>query len=395
MKKRLFIIFLLAIISVDLVLAVSIGASPGRINFGGVLQGGYAEQVLKVSTDSEFPVPAVFTVEGDIETWVTFGEEDIILEGNVPNPVKIIVQPPQDTQVGNYTGKIKFQTGSLGNLTGRAGGFVQASVTININVEIIGTQIIKCKSGGFSIEDIEIGNPTTITASVINEGNVRIRPEMDIRITDIDRVANFYSETFIGQQILPTTTDFIGFTFNPSLPVGQYWVDLSIDQCRASDLLTISIVEVGGIIDNGLFRSLRSKPRALQNETVELIAKFQNQGSRTVTAKFIGNAKLGDRITHVLESGEFAISSQEEFDIPIFITAKELGRYVITGRVVYNKKLTFEKGTILTIIEPEPLGGEGSGPKYGPLILYLGLVLGLVYIVRKVVQARKSRKFNK
>ena len=46
---------------------------------------------------------------------------------------------------------------------------------------------------------------------------------------------------------------------------------------------------------------------------------------------------------------EIEVPSKTTADLISYFTPKDSGRYVISGRVLYNKKLTFEKSSILNV----------------------------------------------
>ena len=174
-----------------------------------------------------------------------------------------------------------------------------------------------------------------------------------------------------------------------SLDVGQYWANLEVEECNAADFLTFSVVEKGGIIDKGALSGILSKPSALVGETVEFIAKFINNGERAVTAKFKGAIRLEDKIVNVIETEEMIIPAGETGDISIFFTPEEPGRYTLTGRVVYNKKLTFEKGASLDV---NPREEEKKKFEILPLILYVIIIITIWFIARKILKERKKKR---
>lgn len=372
--------------------AVSIGISPGRLRFDNLLQEGYAERTITISTNTEDILNGHFNVNGDIKDWLSFEPPDTNTfsssKGN-PYKLKIIIQPPSDTPNGNYSGSIEFVTDTIGSVAGRAGGIVKAAVNLIVNSEVSGEEIIKCRAGGFSIKDIEVGFPLEFSVTVINDGNVRLSPSITLDIWDQLQEDLLLSQSVTGDEVLPTTEKKMFRRISNNLDVGQYWVNLKVEECNAEDFLTFSVVEEGGIIDKGELKEIFNQPWVIVGETVEFIAKFINNGKRAVTAKFKGSIRLDDKITEIIETEEIIVPSGETGDFSIFFAPEKPGRYTLTGRVVYNKKLTFEKSTTLNV---NPLPEKEKEFSILPLVLYITIIVTILFIARKIIKERKKKR---
>ena len=311
---NLILITILLIISADLGYAISLGVSPSRVTFTDMLRDGYAERVVSVTTNSDDMLSGSFAVSGEIKDWLRFEPNSTKFEASSSEPykLKIIVQPPNDTKSDSYYGEIKFTTDRVGSLTGRAGGLVKAAIQLNLRVDVTDTEIILCKAGAFNFEDIEIGYPLELGYTVINEGNVRIRPLVRFDIWDQAQENLVASDDFISEDILPTVErKFTKKIPNNELDIGQYWANIAVDDCEASGLLTFSVVDKGSIIDKGLLEKVTNKIWAYVDEPVEIVAVFQNTGPRIVTARFKGNVKLDDEIIEIIESEEVDVNAGE------------------------------------------------------------------------------------
>src|SRR3989338_479706 len=184
--KKLLLFALLFIISLHSVYAVSIGVSPGRVRFDNLLQEGYAERTITITTNTEDILSGHLTANGDIKDWLSFEPDSNTFSLSKGNPykLKIIIQPPADMPNGNYSGSIEFVTDTIGSVTGRAGGIVKAAVNLIINSEVSGEEIISCRAGGFNLKDIEIGFPLELSVTTANDGNVRLSPTIAIDVWD-------------------------------------------------------------------------------------------------------------------------------------------------------------------------------------------------------------------
>ena len=323
--------------------AISIGISPGRVKFDGVLRGGYSERIVTLSTGGEDELAASFKAQGEIKDWLKFDPNSttLTISKGKPFKLKVIVQPPSDIRIGNYSGSIEFVTEAVGGGPGRAGALVKTAVTLLVNVEVTGKQTVSCRAGAFTFNDAEIGFPFEFSYDIINDGNVRLKPVVTFDIWDQMQEKLLLTKDVTGDEVLPTTERKITGMLTNTLAENQYWVNMKIDTCKSSSLATFSVVEKGGIIDKGELREILNKPWAQTNETVQITAKFQNTGKRSVSAKFKGAIRLDDRIVKLIETDEVIVPIGESSDFDIFFAPQLPGRYTIAGRVIYNKKLTY------------------------------------------------------
>lgn len=393
--RRVIIFLLISVMLTSSAYAVSIGISPGRLRFEDVLREGYAERTLKITTSSEELMNGHFKVMGDIKDWLTFepNSTDFQVSKSSPYNLKVKISPPADVRTGAYKGSIEFITDSVGNIAGRAGGVIKTAVIMMIDSEVTGEEIIECRAGAFSINDVEEGFPLEVSLNVINDGNVRLRPTVSLKIWDQMQEKIVMTEEFLADEVLPTTEDKTLKRIPHDLKVGQYWAEIRAEECNAESFITFSVVERGAIVDKGYLKDILHKAWVYVGETVEFIAKFSNSGERSVNAKFKGTIRKDDQIVKVIETEEIIVTSGEMGDFPIYFTPEEPGRYELTGRVVYNQKLTFEKGAVLNVIVPEQLEKE----KFTiiPLIIYIIIIITILFILRKIhkEQKKKRRKF--
>ncbi len=375
------------------VLGASLGMSPGTLNLDNVLRGGYAERLVTLTTNSPEPTGVTFEVEGPASDWITTDAENRTLQVSESEPlqVKVIAEPPDDIPIGDYDASIRFiaDPSPTEQLEGRAGGFVRTAVTGQITLSLTGQQIVACRAGGFGVSDAEIGFPVDVKATIINDGNTRLTPTVRLDIWDQFQETLLLSRTASGDTLLPTTQDnqIIPVT-SEGLAVGQYWANVVIEECGAGEKFTFSIVEPGQIADRGELISLRNKKAAEVGEPVSVIAQFENGGARSVTARFKGTARIDDQVVEVLESEQFTVGPGTRQDIEFFYTPESPGRHLISGRVHYNNKITFERGSILNV---KPVG-ESTELAFLPLLLYVVMAITILFLVRLIVLGRKKRR---
>jgi len=155
----IFSIILYSVFSSVLVQAVGISVTKAVIDYKDVLKGGYAEDVLYVSTDAPYNIPISYELLGDIKDWINISPDlnslntTIFINNTNYQPVKISISPPIDTPIGNYTGTVRLITGTLNKPGGQYGSQMQAAFMIRVTVTVTGTQFLSCNGGGIVIKD--------------------------------------------------------------------------------------------------------------------------------------------------------------------------------------------------------------------------------------------------
>ncbi|MBN1156171.1 hypothetical protein JXA85_01010 [Candidatus Woesearchaeota archaeon] len=373
--------------------AVSIGASPGLIKFENMLRDGYAEQFLTVTTNNDGNLTAHYEISGEIEEWIRFQPEQEMFSFSKKSPyrLKLIATPPGDVANGEYNGYVRVVTDELSPMGGGVGSTVRAAIMIRTALQITDQQITKCYTGGILFKDSEEGFPIEFFATIVNQGNTRLRPRAAIDIWDQYQERIVLSEEFIGDEILPTVTETQRFQVTGRLPIGQYWVNVAFPECNFNRLLTFSIVEPGAVVDKGDLVYVKSKPWSYVNETVQIIALFQNSGPRSVMAKFKGSVTLDNEIKKLIETDTIRVEPNEQAELITYYAPELPGKYVISGRVIYNNKLTFEKGTVMNVNYRE-ITRYHMRLKIIPVIIYLIILSCILFLIFRIRKKRKEKK---
>ena len=370
--------------------AASIGISPGKIVYNDVLKGGYAEQVIRVTSNAGEPVIASYQASGDVASWIRLSTNtsEFTIPPSGPAPLTIIVEPPADLPSGKYSGALTFTTvSSTGEIEGRAGGYIQAAVTILVEVMVTGDEIRSCIAGGMNVADNEVGNPLDVTFIVRNNGNVRITPKVDVQVWDQLQKQVMLSSQVSGDLLLPTQerTMLKSMSSTGLLPA-QYWADIKLPECSAHQIVTFSIVEKGGISDIGIFEALEVKPWSNVGETIPLIARFRNSGPRTVSAKIQGNILLDNTVAQVLETEEIRVEPGDVAELTSYFSPKQPGRYLASARILYNSKLTETRDAVLNV---KP-GELESGISLWPLFIFIVILVSIFVVARKIIRERRG-----
>lgn len=370
-----------------------VGASPSILRFNQMLKGGYSEMSVTASTSIIEPLNAHLTREGEIAEWMTFlpDTEEFVFSRDNPYSFTVIMQPPEDTANGNYSGMLKITTDELATVERGAGSSVIAQISLLVYVEVIGDEVVRCRAGAISISNAELGDSFIVRSTVHNDGNVRLRPKIQVDVYDQYQTKILFTNTFFGSQILPSKNKALLKEVENNLPLGQYFAKVYLDECNVVKLTTFDILEKGQISDSGEIIGIRSNDIVNVNEPMAIEPIFRNNGGRKVFAQFKGEIRnmKNDKIEQVLESEELEVNPGETINWRLFYTPSKAGTYQIAGRVVYNNKITFQEHS--KIITAKSTGFSLSWLLL--IILYLIIGLVILILIGKIKKARKKRKF--
>ncbi|MGV8151073.1 MAG: hypothetical protein ACP5NV_05075 [Candidatus Woesearchaeota archaeon] len=383
-------IFLFASITFQ-VSAASISVTKAVMDYKGVLRGGYAQDFVYVASDTDFDVPIEYEFVGDIKNWISVIPDynktntTIFISRDKIQELVVVIQPPADTPTGNYTGGVRVITGTINRPEGPYGSQLQAAFLIRLNVEIVGDERLSCNIGGITIKDTEIGLPIEFSMVASNNGNVRVWPNVTVDFWNQDqtKMMGTHVSDFSRTEVLPTTSKLLYTTFENNLRIGQYWAYVTAYPCANSELVSFSVLEKGEISDYGDLLRIENKPWASTGEIIPISAIFKNNGERVVSAKFKGVVLYEEKIVDTLDSDFYDVAPGEVANLSVFFTPKKLGQYYISGRVLYNNKLTYEKSSILNVNSGEEIADFNFTYIIVIIIIVIIILLLLIRIKRK------------
>jgi hypothetical protein len=386
-RKKRFVLFMLAFaLFFPILSAANIGISPATINFEEVMRSGYAQRMIVVSVDSEDPIDVEISTRGEISEWLDFSEWNFSVSKNSPKYVLASVNPPIDSPNGNYTGFIRFMTSPTGeDIEGHAVGKISSSLDLYVKVEVTDVEIVQCKVSKVKLISVEEGEDILLKMNILNEGNIRLRPKVFFNVWDYDQLSILDYNEFYSQEILPTTEKEVEFRISSKgLDLGQYWSDLSVVECLYDSLLTFDILEEGALSSNIALLSILTHKTAKIKETVPIEVNFKNIGEKEVVAQFKGKVTREGKIVQILESEEVRISVDELEKFGFYFTPERGGKYIVTGRIYYGGKKTFESNAVL-----EVEGGFNPVP-----LIYFFLFLSILILSFKIRQEKKRFKMK-
>jgi len=351
MKKISLILFLFFLMS-NVNSQSLIGVSPGDIRFEDVLRGGYAQRPMLVSLNSEEGVKMEVETWGDIKDWINFSEREYIVSKDEPWRLLVKISPPSDVPNGNYSGFVRVKSDSLSNAgkEGHAVGAIQAVIDVGVTVLVSDREIKSCRASNFRVNSVEKGDDIEFKSDVLNQGNIRLRPFFSVKIWDQEQINLVKEFEYQGGEILPTTTAEMNFrTQTDDLEIGQYWVDVIASDCFDSETLTFDVLEEGALRADGVITGIVTKTWSSVGETIPIEIGFKNTGEKEIDSQFVGKISLGESVVLPLSSRIETVSVGDSTNFTFYYTPKESGRYVVSGRVFYDKKRTFESSSIINV----------------------------------------------
>ena len=386
-KAGIFIFGILLFI--NLISAANIGISPAKISYEDVLRGGHAERIVTVRIDTDEPTNVKIQKRGEIENWTKIEETEFQVSRNNPYNINIVIEPPEDTPNGVYTGFLRVMIEGQGNSKeGYATGIINAALDLAISVEVTDVEYLSCRANNFQVESVEKGDPILIRTKISNDGNIWFKPTIKVDIWDQDQIQIVKQEEISGKEITPTTKEEILVSVDSSdLDLGQYWIDVYAIECYNSQTLTFDVLEIGALKAQLVLTDIVTEPWVEKDDTTFIKVFFNNQGEKSVRAQFRGEITLGGKIIQILESENSLVGIGENGDFGFYFTPRETGKYIVTGRIFYDGKRTFEKSAIINVIE--------SGFKLKKLVkpgIYLVLIVGIAYLLYKIQKEKKSYK---
>jgi len=339
---------------INLVSAASIvGVSPASIHFPHVMRGGYSERSVLVSVDVDKEVEVVLNTSGEIKDWLNLSVQNFSVSNANPVSFLVSIMPPEDIPNGNYTGFVRITTSGFGEgVEGHAVSIIRSFLDLKVSVEITDQEVISCVVSNLIVYSAEKGENIIFNFNFKNYGNVRLGPRVEVNIWDQDQTSIVKSEDFSENSILPTKEKDFSLKINSlDLDLDQYWAEVFVPDCYTSEVLTFDILEPGALTAKGVLMGIVNQKKANVSETVPISARFKNIGQKEVSAQFKGKVTFGSEIVEIIESPEVDIAIAEIMPFDFYFTPKKPGKYIISGRVFYSGKRTFESSSSLEVVQ--------------------------------------------
>lgn len=369
-----------------LVSGVNVGVSPASLSFDNVLRGGYMQDSIIVSVDSEEPVGIYLDKRGEISEWLDFSENNFSVSKSNPHQLDVFVRPPEDIPNGNYSGYVSVKTKELGDSQeGHAVGVIRSSIDLSVNVEVTDMENINCKVFKTKVDSVEKGDDIVFDLEIENRGNVILEPSVNIKIWDNNQQNVVREESFIGKGISPPLKEERNFRISSGdMDLGQYWAEVSVLECYSQSTKTFDILEPGALKAQGRILGIVTKEKISTGETIPIEVLFKNTGEKEVDARFEGSVSKDGKILQLLESEKEVVSTSETNKFSFYFTPEKEGKYIIKGRVYYSGKKTFEEIASFNAISKNSFKEA--------FIWFIYVILGgfILILLRKIIIERRS-----
>ncbi|MCF7865844.1 hypothetical protein K9M18_00210 [Candidatus Woesearchaeota archaeon] len=241
---------------------------------------------------------------------------------------------------------------------------------------------------------VQCNGTIVLTATIQNTGNVRIEPTINLKIFDQEKKEIVKEIKYAyTSEILPTLRERIEAQLDNELPIGQYWVEMSAEECSGTATKTFSVLDKGGISDKGEFLRIENKPWAETQETIPIIAYFKNYGDRQVSAQFKGIIESNNKILQTVESEKLIASPGQTIELQTFFKPQIQGQYQVKGKIIYNDKLTFEKGSIINVIQTTVGTKENEDFLWSIILSVIIIIIGIMFFMI-LNKKKKHKKFK-
>ena len=107
---------------------------------------------------------------------------------------------------------------------------------------------------------------------------------------------------------------------------------------------------------------------------------------RTVSAKFKGVVTSENKIVDTIDSDFYDVAPDETASITVYFTPKKFGQYIISGRVLYNNKLSFEKSTVVNVNE----GVEKSEFNWFYVLVLIVIIIVILLLLIRIRRKKHS-----
>jgi uncharacterized protein YaiE (UPF0345 family) len=355
MKNRHLICLLVLTIIAANASAVSIGAGPSTIDFGKLVKGGYAENQVTVSTSGDEELTCTVEYEGDIKDWLTTDKgNQFTIPANSRTNIRVYIQPPADAANGRYDGALYIKAAPTSTLEGGTGLVVGAGVKIKIIAEVTGAESFGFRVKSLNTADTEAGYPIKITATILNNGNVRVNPNFTASIQDLAG-KNLITGEYAEKSILPTREETVEFTLpSKGLEPGKYTANINIyakDTLVHNQPLTFNLLPKGSWSISAKLEEIKLGSNALATaEIAKITASVKNTGQAKLKTKLKCESYLNDKLSDVLpESDEIDVEPNAIGNPETYYTPQKAGNYVIRCYALYEGKKTDTKTALLKV----------------------------------------------
>lgn len=226
------LVIVLGILVLGNFVQAGLGISPPLVKNHHLLRGSHFEQTVHLSRgDPRETLLAQVEIDApEIKDWISIrpGMEFTLPAGQHLVPVTVVINVPQDAELGQYKGHIRIKT--MPERPEPAPVIVALGARVDLDLKVVEEEFLSFNIRTWEILPLEEGWPVKIAFTIENVGNVKARPLkvlLDVydhrneillasgEVTDLD-----YVEPFATQQIIAE--------FPIDLAEGRYWARVKV-----------------------------------------------------------------------------------------------------------------------------------------------------------------------
>lgn len=351
----------------------SLGVSPAEVRIENA-QGGQSYE-RTVTVQNELSTATVFTLElrGDNEPWTTTDPiERLEVPARTNAQITVTFGVPEDAYTGTHAGFLTITADPREQPEG-SGLAMAWGVTVLLNVIVGGEAEEQLTWSTPEAPDVEIGTPPMGFLTATNTGNIvsTATARAEVLAFDTDDVL---AEAQAEAVVIPGRTERLEFTFEQTLPEGQYRMRFTAGAPSPYEAIEpFKVVPPGALGKEGVLRYIEHEPWVRAGDPVKLTAAFDNTGTATIArAAFTAEIYLDDRLVGVVEGDSRVIHAGDSTGLSAFYTPEEAGRHTIVGRVNYDGFETLPSESVLNV---QSDGGSTAG-SWLPWLLFALVAAG-------------------
>jgi hypothetical protein len=349
MNKKIFIVTFIMLTAVFALSspATAIGVGPASFKIEKALKGGEYQKTTKIFNTDPTETIITITRSGEAADWVKLYDESdlstqvnkLTLPGQSNKLMVLKFKIPDTAANGNYTGILQMSSEPKG---GEGMQPVSMTISIKLQIEVIGEEILEGSARSITTRDVEINYPLEIKVEFENKGNVVAKPDINVEIKKGSDMVG--KSTYSADAVAPLTWKTIPVELDTSsLLPGNYTADVSVrlgDKLVATQALGFNLFPIGTLTRAGAFDGLSYSGEPAVGKLLKIVSVFSNTGKINTKANFVGEVYRNGELIDNLKSEELLVPVSEKQDLVSYLKVDSPGDYRITGAVLYEGKKT-------------------------------------------------------
>jgi hypothetical protein len=344
--------------------AQGIGIVPGTIKIDDAARGGEYTKLVTLLNQGDAEITFEVAKDGQAAIWTSLHPvtdpnatlDKVVVPAKTSTRILLRIAVPPDAPNGIEKGVVAFQyVGTNQGPAGAASSGVNTAVSVQLNVNVSGSQRLAGEVLDSYADDVEVGNPLSILTTFSNTGNVEAKPEIKSTIKDssgsvVGEVDTSDTGVSAGQ------TNAIESQWDTSgRDLGSYVAGVAVTldgkQIFNQDV-SFDIVAVG-TLRQGILQKITLKNSPQPGGTADIAAYFQNTTHEEMRAVFVAELYYGDQLVDAITTPEQPVQPDEVAAIKGSVNVMEKGKYTVRGKVTFEGKETEAKELSFSV----PVGG--------------------------------------